>query len=158
MRSRKHKQGKGFMLKRTNLLPFLGFLVLLIASCSSKRGTMQTNGSSVCEGNTVRAEVHLVASTAGKYDLIVVPTQMSTPGDIYDVAAVKQSNLAYKYLRREVVLYPNEQEELGSVTEQETQYFDLLLFALFTGYNGGLLDGGDEADFICYFPIPGEAL
>jgi len=145
------------MMKRWWMVALVFALALSLTSCSRKSLVPQNGyGLGYCDGTLGSFDVYVYpSSTSGLYQVSVIPVSLDAEGDIVTMATANSSDMSYKVLQTEVVVYSNQEILAGTLTDTELEHFDK--FAI-SSYVPGVAwaEQQPEKDAICWLPLPGE--
>lgn len=142
------------------LLPVLVLtLALSLTSCSRKNNPSLQNQNEfayfACDGSIGQFDAYLIRSKTnpGLIQLSVIPVTLTNPGDIVSIN-VANSQLAYKEMVNQVVLFTDKEINAGFLTEQELQTYDRLAV---TPFQPGVsfLEVQADRDAVCNVPLLG---
>jgi hypothetical protein len=144
------------MMKRWWIVALVFTLALSLTSCSRKSLIPQSGyGLGYCDGTLGSFDVYVYqTSTAGIYQVSIIPVQLDAPGDIVSVVVANQS-LQYRELQTQVVVNNDMEILVGTLTDTELEAYDILAI---TPYQPGVtfLEATPEKDAVCRLPLPGD--
>jgi hypothetical protein len=147
------------MMKRWWMVALVFTLALSLTSCSRKALAPQTGyGLGYCDGTLGSFDVYVYqTSTAGIYQVSVIPVSLDQPGDIVSIT-VANASLAYKVLQNQVVLFNDNEILAGTLTDTELELYDQLAITPYDSSGATWLEQAPEKDAVCYLPLPGEGI
>lgn len=147
------------VMKKWWMIALVFALALSLTSCAKRKETQNSQGFGYCDGTMGQIDVYVKVRSGdpNRFDLILVPYQLSAAGDIAAVTVVEKGTMQYKEMLTQVVLNPNAQILAGTLSKAELDQYDVLAITSYTpGVN--FLQANPAKSAVCTLPYPGDNL
>ena len=147
-----------FMIKKWWVIVLVFTLALSLTSCAKRKKELlgANYGFAQCDGNLGNFDVYVIRSESSptNYDLSIVPAEVNS-GDIASIY-VANNRKGFRQLVQQVVLYPDEEINLG-LTEADLNQYKILAIS---AYDPSIAfhEQSDEFLTYCQLPLPGDGV
>jgi hypothetical protein len=146
------------LMRKWWLMALVSTLALSLTSCAKRKNYNLSGyyGFTQCDGANWSFDVYLFRSQSqnGAYDLVIMPVQIDTPGDIASITIANQQQ-AYKQLVSQVVLNPEQEISAGMITYADLTNYPILAITAFDPTTSFVSQNSAKSAF-CEIPMPGD--